>query len=43
MAEAGGGDRWKLCSGEPVARSSQQASVEALWVQEEGRSGMVWR
>jgi hypothetical protein len=43
MAEVGGGGRWKLCSDEPAARSGQQASVEALWVQEEGRSGTVWR
>jgi hypothetical protein len=29
--------------GELMARSGQQASVEALVVQEEGRSGTVWR
>jgi hypothetical protein len=41
--ERTGGGRWKLHSGEPAARFGQEASVEALWVQEEGRSGTCWR
>jgi hypothetical protein len=35
-AETGGGGRWKLHSGEPAARSGQQASAGSLWVQGEG-------
>jgi hypothetical protein len=42
-AETGGGRRWKLCPDELMARSGQQADVEAFVVQEEGRSGTVGR
>jgi hypothetical protein len=41
--KTGGGRRWKFHSGELAARAGQQASVEALWVQEEGRSGTCCR
>jgi hypothetical protein len=43
VAEAGGGRRWELCSGELVARPEQQAKGGATGDPRAGRSNTRWR